>query len=132
MELEALQEQSILKSEPLGAQIVVLTAELERYTRALHKKLNLTFDILTDLHLVTADLTITHSGERSQRPTDRSSLLLEVRPPTGEPDAGNPPVRFGGRWSARSPYPYQRALRGTMNGDGKTSGKGGFRGLEAP
>jgi hypothetical protein len=39
----------------LGAQIVVLTPELERYTRALHKKLNLSFDILTDLHLKTAE-----------------------------------------------------------------------------
>ena len=27
---------------------MVLTPELKRYTRALHKKLNLTFDILTD------------------------------------------------------------------------------------
>ena len=35
----------------LGAQIVVITPELERYTHALHKKLSLTFDILTDLHL---------------------------------------------------------------------------------
>ena len=35
----------------LGAQIVVLTPELERYTHNLHKKLNLTFDILADLHL---------------------------------------------------------------------------------
>src|SRR5438552_3145099 len=26
-----------------------------------------------------------------------SSILSEVRPPTGEPDAGDPPVRFGGR-----------------------------------
>src|ERR1700758_4833556 len=54
MELEALQE---INSEvrALGAQIVVLTPELERYTRALHKKLNLTFDILTDLHLKTAE-----------------------------------------------------------------------------
>jgi peroxiredoxin len=41
----------------LGAQIVVLTPELERYTRAraLHKKLNLSFDILTDLHLKTVE-----------------------------------------------------------------------------
>jgi hypothetical protein len=48
MELEALQG---INSEvrALGAQIVVLTPELERYTRALHKKLNLTFDMLTDL-----------------------------------------------------------------------------------
>jgi peroxiredoxin len=54
MELEALEG---INSEvrELGAQIVVLTPELERYTRALHKKLNLTFDILTDLHLKTAE-----------------------------------------------------------------------------
>lgn len=54
MELEALQE---IHSEvrALGAQVVVITPELERYTRALHKKLNLAFDILTDLHLQTAD-----------------------------------------------------------------------------
>src|SRR5271157_4508833 len=25
------------------------------------------------------------------------SVLSQVRPPTGEPDAGDPPVRFGGR-----------------------------------
>ena len=54
MELEALQG---INSEvrALGAQIVVLTPELERDTRALHKKLNLGFDILTDLHLRTAE-----------------------------------------------------------------------------
>ena len=54
MELEALRD---INSEVkgLGAQIVVLTPELERYTRNLHKKLNLTFDILTDLHLKTAE-----------------------------------------------------------------------------
>src|SRR5258708_13802770 len=54
MELEALQG---IHSEvrALGAQIVVITPELERYTRAVHKKLNLTFDILTDLHLKTAE-----------------------------------------------------------------------------
>ena len=53
MEPEALQG---INSEvrALGAQIV-LTPELERYTRALHKKLNLTFDMLTDLHLKTAE-----------------------------------------------------------------------------
>ena len=38
-----------------GAQIIVITPELERYTRALHKKLNLSFDILTDLHLKVAE-----------------------------------------------------------------------------
>jgi len=54
MELEALRG---INSEvrALRAQIVVLTPELERYTRALHKRLNLTFDILTDLHLKTAE-----------------------------------------------------------------------------
>ena len=53
MELEALQE---INSEvnALGAQIVVLTPELERYARNLYKKLSLTFDILTDLHLKVA------------------------------------------------------------------------------
>jgi peroxiredoxin len=54
MELEALQQ---IDSEvrALGARIVALTSELERYTRTVHKKLNLTFDILTDLHLKTAE-----------------------------------------------------------------------------
>jgi len=54
MELEALQQ---INSEvsALGARIVALTPELERYTRTVHKKLNLTFEILTDLHLKTAE-----------------------------------------------------------------------------
>ena len=54
MELEALQA---IDSEVrgLGARIVALTPEIERYTRGVHKKLNLTFDILTDLHLTTAE-----------------------------------------------------------------------------
>src|SRR5260370_30523765 len=54
MELEALQD---INSEVkgLGAEVGVLTAERERYTRNLHKKLNLPFDILTDLHLKTAE-----------------------------------------------------------------------------
>jgi peroxiredoxin len=54
LELVALQE---IDSEvrALGAQIVALTPELERYTRNVHKKQNLTFDILTDLHLKTAE-----------------------------------------------------------------------------
>jgi peroxiredoxin len=34
---------------------VALTPELERYTRNVHKKLNLSFDILTDIHLKTAE-----------------------------------------------------------------------------
>jgi len=54
MELEPLQQiQGEVRA--LGAQIIVLTPELERYTRALHKRLNLSFDILTDLHLKTAE-----------------------------------------------------------------------------
>jgi peroxiredoxin len=54
MELEALQA---IDSEVrgLGARIVTLTPELEPYTRDLQKKLNLTFDILTDLHQKTAE-----------------------------------------------------------------------------
>jgi peroxiredoxin len=54
MELEALQQIHPQVRE-LGGQIVVLTPELERYTRALHRKLNLTYDILTDLHLKIAE-----------------------------------------------------------------------------
>src|SRR6266436_40342 len=54
MELEALQ-QIHLEVRARGARIVALTPELERYTRSVHKKLNLTFDILTDLHLKTAE-----------------------------------------------------------------------------
>ena len=54
MELEALQEiDSDVRA--LGARIVALTPELERYTPSLHRKLHLTFDILTDLHLRTAE-----------------------------------------------------------------------------
>jgi peroxiredoxin len=41
--------------QQLGARIVVLTPELERYTLALHKKLKLPFDILTDFHLKIAE-----------------------------------------------------------------------------
>ena len=54
MELEALQE---IDSEvrQLGGRIVALTPQLERYARIVHRKLNLTFDILTDLHLKTAE-----------------------------------------------------------------------------
>ena len=39
----------------LGARTVALTPELERYTRNMHRKLSLTFDILTDLHLKAAE-----------------------------------------------------------------------------
>jgi peroxiredoxin len=54
MELEALQEiDSEVRS--LGARMLIITPELERYTRAVHRKLQLTFDVLTDLHLKTAE-----------------------------------------------------------------------------
>jgi len=54
MELEALQEIDS-QVRAFGAQIVALTPELERYTRNVHKKVNLTFDVLTDLHLKSAE-----------------------------------------------------------------------------
>jgi peroxiredoxin len=54
MELEALQEVNS-DVRALGARIVALTPELERYTRSLHRKLNLTLDVLTDLHLKAAE-----------------------------------------------------------------------------
>jgi peroxiredoxin len=54
MELEALQA-IYPEVQALGAQLVVITPELERYARALHKKLSLSFDILSDLHLQIAE-----------------------------------------------------------------------------
>jgi peroxiredoxin len=54
IELDALQG---INSEvkAIGARIVALAPEVERHTSDVHKKLNLTFDILTDLHLKTAE-----------------------------------------------------------------------------
>jgi hypothetical protein len=41
----------------------------------------------------------------------KSRSLSTEHPPTGKPDAGNPPVRFGGRGGAlRHPYPYRLCL----------------------
>jgi peroxiredoxin len=54
MELEALQGIDA-EVRGLGAHIVALCPELERYTRNVHRKLKLTFDLLTDLHLKTAE-----------------------------------------------------------------------------
>jgi hypothetical protein len=34
------------------------------------------------------------------------SIKSEIKLPTGEPDAGNPPVRFGGRGNGQSRFPY--------------------------
>jgi len=53
MELEALQEINA-EIRALGARLVAITPELERYTRNVHRKLNLAFDVLTDLHLKTS------------------------------------------------------------------------------
>ena len=54
MELEALQEvHSEIRAQ--GAQLVAITPELERYTRLVHRKSNLTFDILSDPHLKTVE-----------------------------------------------------------------------------
>jgi len=54
MELEALREVNS-QVTALGARIVVLTGELQRYTHSLHRKLSLPFDILTDLHFKVAE-----------------------------------------------------------------------------
>ena len=54
MELEALQE-AHSEIRALGAQIVAITPELERYTRLVHRKSNLAFDILSDPHLKTIE-----------------------------------------------------------------------------
>lgn len=54
MELEALQEISS-EVEALGEYIVVLPPEIDLYTRAMRRKLNLTYDILTDLHLIASE-----------------------------------------------------------------------------
>jgi peroxiredoxin len=54
MELEALREINA-EIRTLGARLVAITPELERYTRNVHRKLSLTFDLLTDLHLKIAE-----------------------------------------------------------------------------
>ena len=48
-------QQSDSEVKGLGGRMVAITPELERYTRGVRKKLNLTFDILTDLHLKVAE-----------------------------------------------------------------------------
>jgi hypothetical protein len=55
-------------------------------------------------------------------PCSGLSILAEVRPPTGEPDAGEPPVRFGGRGSgsSRSPYPLSRLAFGEQGTASRT------------
>jgi len=54
----------------------------------------------------------------SRSPCGGPSILFEVRPPTGEPCAGDPHARFGGRGGQATglPYPYRtRGLR-RLNG----------------
>jgi peroxiredoxin len=54
IELEALQEvDSGVRA--LGGRILAISPQLEKYARSVHRKLNLTFDILTDLHFTTAE-----------------------------------------------------------------------------
>jgi len=43
---------------------------------------------------------------RFTRPGTRETVSMK-KPPTGEPYAGKPPVRFGGRGGESLPYPYQ-------------------------
>ena len=52
MELELLQEVEV---RTLGASLAALTLGLLRYTHSVHRRLELTFDILTDLHLKTTE-----------------------------------------------------------------------------
>jgi peroxiredoxin len=54
MELEALQEINA-EIRALGARLVAITPELERYTCNEPRKLKLTFDLLTDFHLKIAE-----------------------------------------------------------------------------
>jgi hypothetical protein len=71
MELEAQQE---IDSEvrALGAQIVVLTPELDRYTRNVHKKLNLTFH---PSPAVQRDRTSDHNPSDFNRPCTDARML---------------------------------------------------------
>jgi len=55
----------------------------------------------------TIDLVGTESLDAILGDEAKSRSLSTENPLTGKPDAGNPPVRFGGRGGAsRHPYPY--------------------------
>jgi hypothetical protein len=58
------------------------------------------------------------------RPCFGPPVLLQVTPSTGEPDAGDPPVRFGGRgWRTQSLLPTPtRASDGTSTLDSRLRG----------
>ena len=53
MELEALQA-ALPDIQQLGANLVAISPQLERYGRSVHRRLNLGFDVLTDLGLQVA------------------------------------------------------------------------------
>ena len=48
----------------------------------------------------------------SRSPCGGPSILFEVRPPTGEPCAGDPHARFGGRGGQATGLPYPYRTRG--------------------
>ncbi len=52
------------------------------------------------------------AGRVSHRLASSETVSMK-KPPTGEPYAGKPHVRFGGRGGQRLPYPYQSWARGT-------------------
>jgi len=54
MELEALQT-ALPEIQRLGANLIAIAPELEKYGRAIHRRLNLGFDILTDRGLQVAE-----------------------------------------------------------------------------
>jgi len=53
-------------------------------------------------------------------------VSLAEKPLTGKPDAGNPPVRFGGRGEViPHPYPYlYSGLKAGLGGGGRGAGAG--------
>ena len=53
MELEALQT-ALADIQRLGASVVAISSQLERYGRSIHRRLNLAFDVLTDRGLQVA------------------------------------------------------------------------------
>jgi peroxiredoxin len=53
MELEALQA-ALPEIQRLGASLVAISPQLERYGRSIHRRLNLGFDVLTDRGLQVA------------------------------------------------------------------------------
>jgi hypothetical protein len=72
----------------------------------------------------------TRAGLSVRNPCLRTSILMQGDPLTGEPDAGDPPVRFGGRGNSGSPYPYPPPIFLTPScpsGSGNRTLSGGLR-----